>query len=696
MTTQPARGLSLTDDIRYLPGVGPKRAADLGRLGIRRVGDLLEHLPSRHERHESRVIEDLDEGIVATVTGRITTVRSSFGRRGPTISATLIDNTGKCRLAWFNAPWMQGCVRQGMIVRATGRVTEFRQSAQLTNPKIVAIDEDDSEISTGETRLEGVYPAIAAISSRAIGKLIATNLDHMLQQVSEWYTQTYMDQRSLPPRRWALRVIHGPTNQKEVERARRRLAYDELLLMQLAVGLVRFHRRRQASATPMSCPDEYDRRIRRRFPFTLTKAQDRAVEAIVSDLTRARPMSRLLQGDVGCGKTVVALYAALLAVANKLQVAIMAPTELLADQHARTIRQYLEGSRVRHDLLIGGLPARRRRDILDRIASGDLDIVVGTHALLQGDVHFDRLGLVIVDEQHRFGVRQRAGIRGKGPTPHYLLMTATPIPRTLAMTVFGDLDVTTIDQLPPGRSRIQTRIVNPAQQQLAWEFVRDRLDHGEQAFVVYPLIDESDKLELRAAATEYDRLAKSVFPNHRVGLLHGRMSTVQREAVMADFTARRVHLLVATTVVEVGIDVPNATCMVIEHAERYGLSQLHQLRGRIGRGQAQGHCLLMTGDDASSEHHRLGILTATTDGFRIAEEDLRLRGPGEMLGTRQHGLPQLRVADLLQDGDLLRMAQRDAGDLLREDSQLRREEHRLLRTMLMDKYKAGLAFIDAG
>jgi len=696
MTTHTGRGFSLTDDIRYLPGVGPKRAADLGRLGIHQIGDLLEHLPSRHERHESLVIEDLDEGIIATITGRITTVRTSFGRRGPTISATLIDNTGKCRLAWFNAPWMQGCLRQGMTVRATGRVTEYRQSAQLTNPKIVPLDEDDAEISCDPAHFQGVYPATAAVSSRAIGKLITTHLDPMLQQVREWYPQAYLDERRLPPRQWALRVIHQPTSDDEVERARRRLAYDELLLMQLAVGLVRFHRSRQASATPMPCSGECDRRIRRRFPFVLTKAQDRAVAEIVSDLACTRPMSRLLQGDVGCGKTVVALYAALLAVANRLQVAIMAPTELLAEQHARTIRQFLEGSRVRHDLLTGGLPARRRRDILSRIASGDLDIVVGTHALLQGDVRFDRLGLVIVDEQHRFGVRQRAGIRGKGPTPHYLLMTATPIPRTLAMTVFGDLDVTTIDQLPPGRSSVQTRIVGPQQEEAAWAFVRDRLQRGEQGFVVYPLIDESDKLELRAATTEFDRLAKSVFPRHRVGLLHGRMTTAERDTVMADFLARRVDLLVATTVVEVGIDVPNATCMVIEHAERYGLSQLHQLRGRIGRGHARGHCLLMTGAEAGSEHHRLGILSGTTDGFKIAEEDLRLRGPGEMLGTRQHGLPQLRVADLLRDGDLLRMAQRDASDLVRNDAQLRQKEHQMLRTMLTAKYEACLALIDAG
>jgi len=697
MNGQPARQLSLADDIQYLPRVGPKRAVDLRKLGICCVGDLLEYLPTRHERHESCAIEDLDEGIIASVVGRITTVRTRFGRRGPTVSATLIDNTGRCNLAWFNAPWMQDRVGRDMIVRATGKVVEYRQQAQLLNPKLEVLDaEAGPDDASRPTRFCGVYPASAAVSSRFIAGLISANLDRMLEQVRQWHSQRYLDARDLPARRWALTVIHRPTSQYEVERARRRLAYDELLLMQLAVALVRSHRRRQKTAEAMSCADRIDQHIRRRFPFTLTPAQDRAIDAIVSDLARPRPMNRLLQGDVGCGKTVVALYAALVAVANKTQVAIMAPTELLAEQHARAIRQYLAGSRVRHELLLGGLRASQRRDILKAIQTHGLDIVVGTHALLQGDVQFARLGLVIVDEQHRFGVRQRAGIRGKGAAPHYLVMTATPIPRTLAMTVFGDLDVTTIDQLPPGRSRIVTRMVGPKRQEAAWNFVRQRLDQKEQAFVVYPLIDESDKLELRAATTEFGRLAKSVFPRHRLGLLHGRMSTTERDAVMSGFLSGEIDLLVATTVVEVGIDVPNATCMVIEHAERYGLSQLHQLRGRIGRGRAQGLCLLMTDSDEGNEHQRLGILARTTDGFKIAEEDLRLRGPGEMLGTRQHGLPELRVADLLRDGDLLRMAQQDAGDVIREDPQLRQPQHGVLRAMLLGRYKTTLTFLDVG
>ena len=687
----------LTDDIQYLRGVGPKRAIDLRKLGIGAIGDLLEYFPSRHERQESRTIENLDEGTTATVVGRITSVRRQRGRRGISVSATLVDNTGRCSLYWFNASWMSDRIHQGMTVRATGKVREYRESPQLVNPKITTLDDDAAPVDESEPdRFEGVYPATAAISSQAISKLITTNLDTMLEQVEEWYPSEHLQTRKLPPRRWALDVMHRPTNERDVEPARRRLAYDELLLMQLATLLVRHHRRQNMTARPLNLTEEIDLRIRRRFPFSLTQAQDRAVSEVVDDLTQTRPMNRMLQGDVGCGKTVVALYAALVAVANKAQVAIMAPTELLAEQHAHSIARYLAKSRVKHDLLVGGLRATDRRNLLEGIETGALDIVVGTHALIQNDVRFSRLGLVVVDEQHRFGVRQRAMIRSKGPAPHYLVMTATPIPRTLAMTVFGDLDVTTIDELPPGRSRVQTQVIGPAEQEETWRFVRQRLEQGEQAYVVYPIIDESDKLELRAATTEFQRLSEAVFPVHQVGLLHGRMKRDEREAVMRDFVAGELDVLVATTVIEVGIDVPNATCMVVENAERYGLSQLHQLRGRIGRGRRQGFCFLMTGSDNATNNERLGVLASTTDGFKIAEEDLRLRGPGEMLGTRQHGLPELRVADLIQDGELLRFAQRDAGDLIRKDTQLRRPEHRMLRHMLMAKHGQTLKFLDVG
>ncbi len=697
MTAATGRTLRLTDQVQYLPGVGPRRAEALARLGIRTIGDLLEYVPVRHERTEARLIENLDEGMSASIVGQITAARSQFGRRGRTISATLTDNTGRCNLIWFNAPWMADQIHQGAIVRATGKVGRFKQLPQLVNPKIIVLGGDAAPVDEGEpARVAGVYPATSMLSSEQIARIINSNLDLMLSLVEEWYPQDHMKARDLVPRRWALEATHRPSGDAAFDRARHRLAYDELFLLQLATQLARRTRMQASTATSLKCSEEIDDRIRKRFPFALTKAQERAVKEISADLAATRPMNRMLQGDVGSGKTVVALYAALVAVANKMQVAVMAPTELLAVQHARSITRYLAGSRVRHALLVGGLRVGERREMLDRIAGGRLDIVVGTHALLQEDVQFSKLGLVVIDEQHRFGVRQRAAIRSKGPAPHYLVMTATPIPRTLAMTVFGDLDVTTIDELPPGRSKIQTRLVLPSMKPAAWEFIRQRLEQGEQAYVVYPLIDESDKVEARAATTEFERLRDVEFRDHKVGLLHGRLTADERDTVMREFVAGRVKVLVATTVIEVGIDVANATCMVVEHAERYGLSQLHQLRGRVGRGERQGYCLLMTGSAHGGENERLNVLVETTDGFRIAEEDLRIRGPGEMLGVRQHGLPDLRVADLVKDGEILRLAQRDSGDVLRVDSNLKDPRHAVIRSMLMSKFGERLGLMGVG
>jgi ATP-dependent DNA helicase RecG len=687
----------LDDDVQYLPGVGPRKAAIFKQLGVLTVGDLLEYVPLRHERRENRTVENLDEGMVATIVGQVRTVNARRARRGATVSATFTDNTGMCSLCWFNAGWMADRLEPGMIIRATGRVTSYKDRPQMVNPRFTVLPDHAQPVDESlPAEFEPVYPATADLSSRMIAKVVSTNLDRLLPLVREWHGEAYFAERKLAPRPWAIEAVHRPRNESDLARARRRLAYDELLLMQLAVSLARHHRRDCAAAQPLKWTEEIDRRIRGRFPFALTAGQDRAVKIILRDLLDSRPMNRLLQGDVGCGKTVVALYAALVTVASRCQAAIMAPTELLAEQHYRSVERYLSGSRVRYAMLTGKMPAPARRELLKRIEDGEVDIVVGTHALIQEDVRFGRLGLVVVDEQHRFGVRQRATIRSKGPAPHYLVMTATPIPRTLAMTVFGDLDVVTIDELPPGRSPVRTRVVDQTGQAAAWQFVRSRLDQGEQAFVVYPLIDESDKIELKAATTEHTRLAKEVFRGRSVGLLHGRLKPDEREAVMAAFTAGRTPVLVATTVVEVGIDVPNATCMIIEHADRYGLSQLHQLRGRIGRGSKPGYCLLMTDSPNPEDNERLTVLTRTTDGFRIAEEDLRLRGPGEMLGTRQHGLPELQVANLIDDADLLRLAQRDAAEIVPRDPQLRLPEHGMLKDLLLRRYRDSIGLLDVG
>jgi ATP-dependent DNA helicase RecG len=722
--TRPA----LDDPVQFLGGVGPQRAEVLATLGVRTAGDLMMYFPFRHEERQERLIRHLEPGDVATVVGRLAYVRVRGGlvrsrrawphkaaamppgrrtagvnpaaRRhasGTTISATLIDNTGQCRVWWFNAGYVADRIENGGIVRLTGKVTEADGRPRFVNPKVEVLDASAAPADESRpTVFEPVYPATTRMSSQVIARLIRRHLDVLADQIEELYPELYRRERDLPPRRGAVMRMHLPTSQRDLDVARRRLAYDELLLMQIAVQVARRQRRELIEARPLPLTPMIDARIRRRLPFALTAGQDQAVAEIVADLARSRPMNRLLQGDVGCGKTLAAIYAALVAVANGAQVAFMAPTELLAEQLYRNADRYLAGSRVRRALLTGGLNATRRRQFLASISDGELDLVVGTQALLEEDVNFPRLGLVIVDEQHRFGVRQRALIRGKGPAPHYLVMTATPIPRTLAMTVFGDLDVTTIRGLPPGRAPVQTRIILPREADLAWRSVQERLASGEQAFVVYPLIEESENSRLLAATTEYNRLRTQIFSDTSVGLIHGRMPSDEKEQAMSAFARGVTRVLVATTVVEVGIDVPQATVIVIQHANRYGLSQLHQLRGRVGRGGRPGYCLLMADSDADSRNARLDVLTRTTDGFEIAEEDLRLRGPGEMLGTRQHGLPELRVADLLRDHDLLLQAQRDASALLKADPNLHRPEFRALRQTVLNQYGACLDLATTG
>ncbi|MCK6455382.1 MAG: ATP-dependent DNA helicase RecG [Phycisphaerae bacterium] len=695
-----ARRPSLSDPVQYVAGVGPRRAAALKKLGIQTISDLLEHAPFRHERHFRSTIELLEPGQTATIVGRIEAVRvrnAWAGRRrgrggGPSLTATVIDNTGRCSLQWFNAPYVTRQVRMGAILRVTGRVSEFGGLPQFVNPAIEPLDDDAEPIDPSKPpSLEPVYPATAEIPSAAISRIIRRALPLVLDQIEEWHTPAYRGARELLPRARAFQLLHVPDRETDVASARRRLAYDELLLLQLAVLGHRRAARSHASAPSLTLTPQIEKRIRQRLPFDLTKGQEEAVREISADMARPVPMMRLLQGDVGSGKTLVAIFAALVAIANRAQVAIMAPTELLAEQLFRNADRYLAGSRVRRTILTGSTSRRDRAATLERIASGELDFVVGTQALIERDLSFSRLGLVIVDEQHRFGVRQRTLIRCKGTAPHYLVMSATPIPRTLAMTVFGDLDVTTLFDKPAGRSPIRTRVVPPLKVDELWSFVRARVASGEQAYVICPLVAESDQSRLRAATAEFERLRSGPLVGVSIGLVHGRLKSDARQRIMSDFAAGRIAVLVGTTVVEVGIDVPAATIMVIQHAERYGLAQLHQLRGRVGRGQRPGYCFLMTDRASGAEHERLSILTRVSDGFRIADEDLRLRGPGEVLGARQHGLPEFRFTDLAADGEVLRLARRDAVHILRADPDLSASEHDALRRALAQRFKDRLA-----
>jgi len=688
----------LDTSLRYLPGVGPKRAERLEEgLGLRNVGDLLYRPPRRVEdRRTLHQIYDLTHGAVESVEGTVGRVHAFRVRRRRNfviVKAAITDGSGVLHAVWYNQGYIVKQLPAGARVILHGRVQRQAGEIQMIAPEFEVLEPGEDTLHAG--RIVPVYGATEGVTQRVLRAMVMHALDEYAAAAPEWLPDQLRDRYAFPPLAAALRSLHFPETEDEQRSAHQRLAYEELLLFQTL--LLQHKRARQREPKGIRFGDAADllERFEARLPYRLTRAQRRVVNEITHDMGAPHPMNRLLQGDVGSGKTVVAAEALLRCIGGGAQGALMAPTEILAGQHYLTLRALLDPIGVTVVLLIGGLSRAARGEALDLIRSGGADLVVGTHALIEEDVAFARLGLVVVDEQHRFGVAQRAALRAKGARPDVLVMTATPIPRTLALSLYGDLDVSVIDELPPGRSPIRTYVRAGGSRPQIYPWVAEQVREGRQAYVVCPLIEESDKLQAEAATGLAARLSGGPLAGLRVEVLHGRMKVDDRDRIMRDLRAGTIDVLVATTVIEVGIDVPNATIMVIEDADRFGLSQLHQLRGRVGRGPHPSYCVLVADPKTEDGGARLEAMRETTDGFQIAQRDLELRGIGELLGEtgkealRQHGLRgDLRIANLVRDREWLERARVDAAAMLVKDPALRQPHHRAVAEALRERFGA--------
>ena len=699
----PRRPLEMSDDVTVLKGVWRKLLPRLHKLEVNTVGDLVHLFPSRYNDFTNvRAVSQLSPGDNQTAILTVWEARETMLGRQKSTQAVLGDETGNIRATWFNMPWVAKQLKHGVKVVLSGKVNVFRGNLVFQAPEYELLDGGDQLVHTG--RLVPVYPSTQGLSQRVLRSLVKRAVDATIDRVEEFLPPDLLHRTGLIGLANAMRQVHYPDDWDAVAAAKRRLAFDELFLLQMSV----IRRRNEWREEDRGIPIDVDPAIVESFlgslSFDLTGAQNRSLQEVLTDLRSDRAMSRLLQGDVGSGKTVVAAVAMLAVVRDGRQAALMAPTEILAEQHFFTVCGLLSGSgyqpaggyiqrldvagidrKVTVALLLGAHRKRVRDDLYSLMSAGMIDIVIGTHALIQDGVDIPNLALAVVDEQHRFGVRQRATLREKGDRPHLLAMSATPIPRSLSLTVYGDLDVSVIDEMPPGRQTIRTRYIENDQRDSAYAFIRNEVNQGRQAFVVCPLIEESEVIQTKAAQEEYERLSEHIYPDFSVGLLHGRMSLKEKEEVMDSFKQREIDVLVSTPVVEVGIDVPNATVMLIDGAERFGLSQLHQFRGRVGRGEHRGYCMLLSESPGVDAVKRLKLLEHISDGFRLAEEDLKLRGPGDYLGTRQSGLPSFRVAEIT-DYESLSLARREAARLLEVDPMLEREEHHPLAARL-DQYQ---------
>lgn len=671
--------MDILSPIQYLKGVGPQRTALLAKLGIRTLKDMLFYLPSRYEDRSSiKEISQLSMGEISTVTGKVIKVEiipaGARGHRLKILAVVITDGSGALTAKWFNQTYLGKTFKPGQKFVFYGMVkSNYRGSGcEMVNPEFELIDdcdEDTDNLNAG--RIVPVYRLTDGVSQRQFRNILHSTLASALCFIPDPVPENIINNLHLPDLRQSIEAVHFPPSETALNDLNsgtspyhQRLAFDELFTLQLGLAAIRNNEiaERGISIVPNG---ELTSKLLGKLPFRLTGAQQRVIDDIVKDMKAPSSMNRLVQGDVGSGKTIVAFIAMLGAVEGGYQAALMAPTEILAEQHYLNIHHLAESLGLKIHLLTG---SKKDKD-QEMIASGGVQIVIGTHALIQEAVSFQRLGLIVIDEQHRFGVLQRAKLRGKGANPNALIMTATPIPRTLAITLYGDLDYSLIDELPPNRTPVVTRVISETHKNMIYDMIDHETKMGRQAYVVYPLIEESDKSNLRAAVTGMNAIQKK-FPHVKVGLIHGKLPTPEREDIMRDFKEGVIQILVSTTVIEVGVDVPNAALMVIIHAERFGLSQLHQLRGRVGRGVAKSHCILLNYGGSVDAMKRLNVMAGTNDGFKIAEKDLEIRGPGEFFGTRQSGIPDLRAANLLRDFKLLEIARKQAFALIADDPSL--------------------------
>ncbi len=722
--------------LQYLKGIGPKRAEALAERGLHTVRDLLYYFPFGYidlgrcgpiaglRRH-------MNSGEWVTAIGWVRHVDLTGRPPRQRLIVTLEDESGTIPLLFFRSiNYFKGAYTRGELLAVSGKVTGYRNQPQLIHPSVDRLQGEEGE-EEGFLHTGGLVPKYGSsedlrdvnLHVKGLRRIMKTAVEEFADTLEEYLPEMLREELRIVPLRQAIRNIHFPPGEEDLRSAQYRLKFDELFGLQLLLALRKTSIKEERPGIAYNVQSSLARSVVDALPFALTQAQRKVIKEIAGDMKSPRPMNRLLQGDVGSGKTIVALLAMLVAVDNGYQVAFMAPTEILAEQHWRTIISFIGAARVNCRLLTGGQRSRLRKDVLEEIREGRAQVIVGTHALFQEGVEYARLGLVVVDEQHRFGVAQRLAMKEKALSggeqsvhPDVLVMTATPIPRTLSLTLYGDLDVSVIDMLPGERKPVQTGMYRESQMASLYSFIRREVSAGRQVYVVYPLIEESEKVDLKAATERYHAMKEEIFSDLRVDLLHGRMESDAKESVMSQFKEGKTDILVSTTVIEVGIDVPNASVMVIEHAERFGLSQLHQLRGRVGRGAEQSYCLLVVPDwlagqvrhatkpvpmleedvEKLKSVRRIATMLSTTDGFKIAEIDLELRGPGEFFGTRQSGLPELQIANLITDGEILTLARRKAFELIGDDPHLRRPEHVPLRKYFSDRWKDAYSYIHVG